>query len=184
MKKPITSSISGKTKAEILKYRARLLAEKKSTETTPSDFIKVVAFYLSGETYGIELEYIRMVTPIKEMIPIPGAPPFISGIINMRGEIISIVDVKKLFDLPAGKSSDQRHGIILSAMGMELGIEVDRILGVMPVAVQEIHPGLPTLSGIRGKYLKGVTGRGMVILDGEKILTDKSMIVSFEDETS
>jgi purine-binding chemotaxis protein CheW len=167
---------------EILKYRAELLAGRKAAEIDESAFIKVLAFGLAGEIYGIELQHIRIVFPIKELTFIPGVPDFISGIINMRGEIISIVDFKKLFDLPGAGQSVRRQVIILSSSDMELGIEADRVLGVMQVREDEIQPSLPTLTGIRAQYLKGVTVDGMVILDGEKILTDKSMIIHMEDE--
>jgi purine-binding chemotaxis protein CheW len=179
-----TNSISSTSanQHDILKARAELLAGKKAAVADESAFVKVVAFRLAGEIYGIELERIRIVFPVKEVTHIPGAPDFIAGIINMRGEIISIVDLKKLFDLPQTSHAAHRQVIILSSPGMELGIGADQVLGVMQVRENEIQQGLPTLSGIRAQYLKGVTGDGMVILDGEKILTDKNMMIHIEDE--
>jgi purine-binding chemotaxis protein CheW len=167
---------------DILKFRAGLLAERKAPEADASDFIKLVAFRLATEIYGIELHHIRIVYPIKELTPIPGVPDFISGIINMRGEIISIVDLKKLFDLPSKGAPSHQQVIILSSPEMELGIETDRVLGVMKIRKVDIQPTLPTLAGIRAQYLRGVTGDGMVILDGEKILSDKNMVIHLENE--
>jgi purine-binding chemotaxis protein CheW len=182
MKKEKTIPTYGLNQRDILKFRADLLAGKKTSPSDASDFIKVVAFRLAAETYGIELHHIRIVYPIKGLTRIPGVPDFISGIINMRGEIISIIDLKKLFDLPDSGQSSQHQVIILSSPVMELGVETDRVLGVMQVREEEIQPGLPTLTGIRAQYLKGVTGDGMVVLDGEKILTDKNMVIYLEDE--
>jgi purine-binding chemotaxis protein CheW len=167
---------------DILRFRAGVLAEKKVSGTDGSDFIKLLLFRLLTETYGIELRYIRIVYGIKELTRIPGVPDFISGIINMRGEIISIVDLKKLFELHGTESPAQRQAIILSSPEMELGIEADQVIGVKQVCEDEIQPTLPTLTGIRAQYLKGVTGDGTVILDGEKILTDKNMVIYLEDE--
>jgi purine-binding chemotaxis protein CheW len=174
--------IYGLNESEILKFRANLLSQKKTPETDASDVIKVVAFQLAGEIYGIELHHIRMVYPVKEQTFVPGLPNFISGIINMRGEIISIVVLKKLFDLPTAPTSAQRQVIILSSPEMELGVGTDQVLGVMQIRETEIQPTLLTLTGIRAQYLKGVTGDGMVVLDGEKILTDKNMVIHLEDE--
>jgi purine-binding chemotaxis protein CheW len=65
---------------------------------------------------------------------------------------------------------------------MELGIEADSVLGVMKLRKDEIQPSLPTLTGIRAQYLKGLACEGMVVLDGEKILTDQHMIIHLEEE--
>ncbi|MCU0598623.1 MAG: chemotaxis protein CheW [Desulfobacterales bacterium] len=181
MKKKSTSK-TGLLEREILQLRARLLADKKAPEADTSDHIKVVAFRLAAEIYGIELRHIRIVYPLKGLTQIPGIPRFISGIINMRGEIISVVDLKKLFDLHDTGPPPHRQVIILSSPEMELGIEADSVLGVMKLRKDEIQPTLPTLSGIRARYLKGVGFEGMVVLDGEKILTDQNMIIHLEEE--
>ena len=181
MKKKVNPVLkTGASERDILKFRAELLARKKASDADESNCIDVVAFRLADETYGIELHHIRIVYPIKELTYIPGIPDFISGIINMRGEIISIIDLKKLFDLPGTSSLHHRQVIILSSSEMELGIGTDRVIGVMRIRENEIQPTLPTLSGIRVQYLKGVTGDGMVVLDGEKLLTDKNMIIHLD----
>jgi purine-binding chemotaxis protein CheW len=182
MKKQITILKTGRDERDILKHRAALLAEKKITKADDPTFITVVAFQLAGELYGIEVRHIRMVYGVKDLTHIPGVPDFISGIINMRGEIISVVDLKKLLDLSIQKAFDQGQVIILNSFDMELGIGVDKVLGVMRIPENDIQPKLPTLTGIRALYLKGVARDGLVILDGEKILTDKHMIIHIESE--
>ena len=168
---PITNT------SDILKFRATQLARKKEPETHDSNLVQVLVFRLVHETYGIELEHIRAVYPLKEMTFIPGAPDFIPGIINVRGEIISIVDFKKIFDLPMGEPSRHIQVIILHSKEIEFGIQTDQVLGVKEIPESDIQPSLPTLTGIRLQYLKGVTGDGMVILDGKKILSDKTMLI-------
>lgn len=165
---------------DILKFRATQLAQEKSFTANGSNFISVVAFRLAHETYGIELAHIRFIHPLKELTFIPGAPDFILGIINIRGEIISIVDFKKIFDLPIGEPSRYIQVIILRSQEIEFGIRTDEVVGVREIRESDIQPSLPTLTGIRLQYLKGVTGDGMVILDGEKILSDKNMMIHKE----
>jgi purine-binding chemotaxis protein CheW len=177
MKKIKPIKITQPNTVNVLKFRANQLAQKKVSETHESNLIKVLAFRLVRETYGIELEYIRAVQPLKEMTFIPGAPDFILGIINVRGEIISIVDFKKIFDLPIGEPSRHIQVIILNSKEIEFGIQTDQVLGVKEIPESDIQPSLPTLTGIHLQYLKGVTGDGMVILDGKKILSDKTMLI-------
>ncbi len=101
-----------------------------------------------------------------------------SGLINVRGQILSIINIKKLFDLPEKGLTDLNKVIIVHANHMELGILADAILGVRSIAREELHPALPTLTGIREEYLKGITKDPLVVLDVEKILSDEKILVN------
>jgi len=135
---------------------------------------------LANERYAFELDHIRGVYPLNDITWIPGIPEFILGIINVRGEIISINDLKKFFDLPDQDQTSDNHVIILTSKHMEFGILADAIIGVTKIEEKRIQPSLPTLSGIRAQFLKGVTGDGIVILDALKILEDKKMNINIE----
>ena len=115
--------------------------------------------------------------PLKEFTPLPGTPPFVFGIINFRGQILSIIDLKKFFELPEKGLTDLNRVIILHSKEMEFGILADAILGLRAIPIKAMQPSLPTLTGIRTAYLKGVTEDRMVILDGAKVLSDKKLIV-------
>lgn len=160
--------------ADILKARARKLA----VEETPPDHLDrlaVVVFRLAQENYGIELRHISGVHPLKGLSYIPGTPDFVLGIINMRGEILSVVDLKKIFDLGDDESGNNRMVIILRAADMEFCLVADEIIGLRHIPPERITTSLPTLDGIRSEYLIGVSGDGMVILDGKKLLNAPEM---------
>lgn len=170
---------SPEEKQRILKERAELLArekEKKSTEKT----IEVVEFLLAKEHYAIESSFIREVYPLKDYTPLPGVPSFVLGLLNVRGRIISVVDIKKFFDMPAKGISDLNKVIIINDDQMEFGILADAIIGVRDIGVSELGSTLPTLTGIREEFLKGVTGDRMVVLDAARILADKNIVVHEE----
>jgi purine-binding chemotaxis protein CheW len=175
-------------KKRILKMRAKELAHEAEEKETAEKYIEVVEFLLSYEKYGIETSYVREIYPLKEFMPLPCTPPFVLGIINVRGQILSLIDIKKFFELPEKGLSDLNKVIILhsdgpvlsSAEGMEFGILSDVILGVRNILASELQPSLPTLTGIREEYLKGVTGEQVVILDAGKLLSDKKIIVHEE----
>lgn len=174
-------------KKKVLKARAELLA-KQPEDTTTGERLEVVEFMLAQERYGIESSYVREVYPLKEYTPLPCTPRFVLGLINVRGQIISVIDIKKFFDMPEKGFSDLNKVIILSSdkhshskvEGMEFGILADSILGVENIAVSGLQPSLPTLSGIREKFFRGIASERMVVLDAGKLLADKNITVHEE----
>lgn len=168
---------SPEEKAKVLKARARALAKEGVRVEEDESHLEVVEFMLAHERYALELTHIRDVYPLKDLTPLPGTPDFVLGIINVRGQIISIVDIKKFFDLPEKLLTNLNRVIILQSDEMEFGILADEILGTRSIPEGNIQTSLPTLTGIRAEYLKGVTGDRVVILDGEKILSDEKIVV-------
>ena len=172
-------------KRKIFKMRAKALAQETKEEETAEEYIEVVEFMLAYEKYGIDSSYVREIYPLKELTPVPCTPIFVLGIVNVRGEILSVIDIKKFFDLPEKGLGDLNKVIVLRsgspvpgrAEGLEFGILADVILGVRAVPLNEIQPSLPTLTGIREEYLKGITKDRAVILDAGKLLSDKAIIV-------
>jgi len=169
-------------KKKILKARTKALAQEPKGKEGTAEYIEVVEFLLAYERYGIESSYVREVYPLTELTPLPCTPPFVLGIINVRGQILSVIDIKKFFDLPEKGLTNLNKAIILHNDNMELGILADVILGVRSIPHDEIQPSLPTLTGIREEYLKGVTRWRVVILDAEKLLSDKKIVVHEEVE--
>lgn len=167
-------------KKRVLRMRAKALAQVPKREDEAGASIEVVEFLLAHERYGIESSYIREVYSLKEFTPVPCTPPFVLGLINVRGQIHSVIDIKKFFELPDKGISDLNKVIIVHGDHTEFGILADAVLGVQSIALGDLQPSLPTLTGIREEYLKGVTKDRMVILDAKKLLADKNIIVHEE----
>ncbi|MBF0495421.1 MAG: purine-binding chemotaxis protein CheW [Deltaproteobacteria bacterium] len=161
----------------ILKERARRLAQEITEPEKARDFLGVVGFYLAQERYAIELTYVAEVYPLKDLAPLPQTPPFVLGIFNARGRIISVLDIKKLIGLPDVGLTDLNRVIVLHCDDMEFGVLADSILGVKLIPVDTLQPLLPTLTGVKADYFRGVTGDRVVVLDGKKILTDPKIII-------
>lgn len=171
---------SSEKKAEILKNRAKVLAQKTGEHEEDEACLQVVEFLLAHEKYCIELLHIREVYPLKELTPLPCTPAYVTGIINFRGQILSIVDLKNFFNLPEQELTDHHQVIVLSSDEMEFGVLADEILGVRSLPLSEIQPTLSTLTGVGIEYLRGVTKSRTVVLDGGKILSDKNIVVHQE----
>ena len=163
---------------KILKVRAKIFSRELEAKGEKDEYVEVLEFLLAHEMYGVELKYVREVYPLKELTPIPAIPAFVLGIVNVRGEILSVIDIKKFFDLPEKGLTDLNKVIILHSADMEFGILADSIIGVRNILLSELKTSLPTLTGIREEYLKGVTKEREIILDGGKLLSDKSIIVN------
>ena len=163
-----------------LRARAEALARESDEGLHTRDSLEVVAFLLGQEKYGVQTRYVREVCPMNELTPLPGTPPFVLGIVNVRGQVLSVIDIGKLFDLPQRGVGDLDRVIVLQYGGMELGILGNSILGVEQVPADELQTTLPTLTGLRGEYLKGVARDRMAILDGTRLLADENIIVREE----
>lgn len=165
---------------QILKARAQALAREPESGEAAGESIEILEFRLTYENYAIESSFVREVYPLRDFTPVPGTPPFILGIVNVRGQILSVVDLKTFFELPAKGLSDLNKVIVVHDGDVEFGILADVVIDVRPLSVATIQPSLPTLTGIREEYLKGVTHDRLVVLDGAKLLSDRKMIVREE----
>jgi purine-binding chemotaxis protein CheW len=168
--------------SRILKERAKELSEVQQEADLSDDSLEIIEFVLAYEKYAIESSYIDEVYPMKEFTPLPGTPPFVLGIINLRGKILSVIDIRKFFDLPVKGLSNLNRVLVVKTPEMELGIISDFILGVRVISRKSINPALPTMTGIRARYLHGVTDEGLVLLDVIKICSDPEIIVHDETE--
>jgi purine-binding chemotaxis protein CheW len=107
----------------------------------------------------------------------------VHGIVNVRGRIVPVIDIKKFFDLPDKGLTDLHRIVLVRGGDLELGLLVDVIVGMRTVPVDGLQASLPTLTGIRADYLRGVTGDRLVVLDLYRILSDPKIVVDEEVET-
>lgn len=164
----------------ILRSRAKRLAREPEREGVAEEYIETVAFLLAHETYAIETPFIREVCPLTELTPLPCTPDYILGIINIRGHILTIMEMKKFFDLPEKGITDLNRIIVVEEEDMALGILADEIIGIRNVPEKGLSTPLPTMAGTHAGYVKGVAGDGIILLDMERILTDRQLIVHEE----
>lgn len=167
-------SPAGEEKRRILKARAVALAREQAP-AKQQEAVEVVTFLLADETYGIEARWVDEIFALRELTPLPWNPPFFAGLVNLRGKVLPVVDIKKLFDLPEKGLTDLNKVLVLHHGDLELGILADQVLELRSVPVRAIQASLPTLTGIRGEFLKGVTAERLILLDAEKILTDSRL---------
>lgn len=162
----------------ILQERAKKIAGRKTEMTTNKESLLVVEFLLIPEKYCIASSFITEVLPLKEITPIPGAPDFVVGVINARGKIISIVNLKVFFNLKETGITELNKIIVIKHNQMEFGIAADAITGTREIDVNSLSATPVTIQGIGAEYIKGITPDGLILLSGEHILTSKAITVN------
>ena len=167
---------------DILRARARALARTPERPPVAAAMLDLLEFRLAAEHYALETRYVREVCPFKDLTPLPCTPPFVLGLVNVRGRILPVLDLKKFFDLPEKGMTDLHCIILVRGGDLEFGLLADAIVGVRTIPVASLQASLPTLTGIRDDYLKGLTAERLVVLDLTRILTDPRIMVHEEVE--
>lgn len=162
----------------ILRDRARLLA--RAPEQVSDSLLEVLEFRLGAERYAVETPLVGEVYPLRDLTPLPCTPPFVRGIVNLRGHILPVLDLKRLFDLPEQELTDQHCIIVVRGGALEFGLLADVIVGVRSIPMESLQTSLPTLTGIRDEYLKGVTAERLLVLDLASIVADPKIVIHQE----
>lgn len=135
-----------------------------------------VNFLLGNEWYAVEISHVSHICRVFEITPLPCAPNHIAGIVNLRGNILSVTDLKKLFGLLPVALTKESRIVVLSVGGIETGIVVDKISNVIDVDLAKIDPPLETLEPEKAEFIIGECKLDSVffaILNAEKILALK-----------
>ena len=167
-------------KRAILKARALDLAQEPQSQEIAEDHLDVVAFYLADEMYGLALAHIKEVFTHIDLTSVPCTPDYVAGIINVRGQIFSVLDSKAFFNLSKQGQVESNTIIIIQSNQMEFGLLVDAIAWVQAVSKHSLQASLPTLTGLLADYVKGITNEHLILLDAAKILADERLIVREE----
>ncbi len=155
---------------------------------------QLVTFQLGEEFYGVDIMDVKEIVKVQSVRPIPNAPYYVEGIINLRSEIIPIINLHKRFHLKKVEIQqedgiDENEGgfIILDIEGNKIGIIIDRIARVVQVETSEIKPPPQMLTGIGTEYIHGVVRQNenyLIILDTRKMFNPKELqkIISSDEE--
>ncbi len=167
-------------KKTILKQRAKKLSISLEKEVVSGEQINVLEFLLSGEKYAIDSTFINEVISISELTPLPCTPDFIMGIINVRGKILSIIDIKKFFSLPNTDITNLNKVIIVNHNEIEVGILADEILGNSNIQLNKLQAKITTVTDLNKNFIIGVTKGKLIVLDIKELLSSKLIIVNEE----
>ncbi|MBN1954712.1 MAG: chemotaxis protein CheW [Anaerolineae bacterium] len=174
---PIQASrwFSAEEVAEILQERTANLAQV-AQEMEKEQIIHIVVLALGEENYAVEATYVRGIFALENLSPVPCTPDFVAGVVNLRGRIISVIDIQRFLGFQRTEIDDYSQVVVVSARGLEVGL-LARVREMIPLPASELRPVLPTATRIAAEYTRGITSRLIVLLDLENLLGDERLIV-------
>jgi purine-binding chemotaxis protein CheW len=152
-----------------------------------SETVDLLLFRLGGERYGLEVTGVREIYPLERLTPVPRTPPFVAGVFSARGRILSVIDLRAFFGLPAVGLSDQTKIMVVAPTdltselaALEVGLLADEVIDVMTLRQEDIEPPLTASGGNRADYIQGITADLLVVLNLKTLLNDQRLIVHEE----
>jgi len=142
-----------------------------------SDTVELATFYVGEALCGMDILKIQEINKLIEMTRVPQAPEYVLGILNLRGEIVTIVDLGKKLSLKSTEMSDKTRNIIVSSNGEHIGLMVEKISDVVQAEWEKVEAPPANIGGVQGKYFTGVfktEDRLIGILDVEKVLEEEN----------
>ena len=134
-----------------------------------------VTFFLDNEKYGIKVMQVQEVLRMTEIAPVPGAPDYVLGIINLRGNVVTVIDSRKRFGLPDKEPDDATRIVIIEAGDHVVGILVDSVAEVVDLRGSEIETAPNVGTDESSKYIQGVSSQRqelLILVDVDKLLSD------------
>ncbi len=134
---------------------------------------KIVYFELGGEGFGIDIKEIKEIINYQKVTYVPKLPVFIEGVVNLRGVVIPIIDLRKRFDLDAERSSERKI-IIVSVGGRIVGLVVSKVTSITTVSNSDLLASPKMVQGVEADYIEGAVETGedlILLLNLSKILT-------------
>ncbi len=143
-----------------------------------SEFCRWVTFRLADEVYGINVLQVQEVLRMTNVAPVPGAPHYVLGIINLRGNVVTVLDTRELFGLPATEVSEQTRIMIVECNKVTVGLLVDSVAEVVNIEASAIDAPPSVGKESNARYIQGVYSEGEDIL----ILVDLDRLLSAEEQ--
>lgn len=139
---------------------------------------KYLTFHIDKENYGIEIRHVIEIIVMQEITVVPDMPDFIIGVINLRGQVISVMDIRARFKMEAREYDDRTCIIVVKINDISIGLIVDTVNEVIDIPESQMDPPPKTHSGIGSSYIKGmgkVDNSVKILLDIEKILYEEEL---------
>ncbi|MEW6086979.1 MAG: chemotaxis protein CheW [bacterium] len=147
--------IQNKSKKEKWQEEMSSYEKSKKADSSEDNKIYVVVFFLEKEWYGIKIESVSEIIKLSKIFPIPQTLDYILGVMNLRGEILPVLDLRKLFSTLVSPFTSETRILIVEADDVRLGLLVDGVSEVIEVPMSKIDSPLSTLDRVKTEYIYG-----------------------------
>jgi purine-binding chemotaxis protein CheW len=139
-----------------------------------SETVQVVSFKLGPEEYGVDIAQVQEINRMVAVTNVPRAPVFMEGVINLRGQLIPIIDLRTRFGMPRAEHTKNTRIVVTEIGGKRVGMVVDSVSEVLRLPLDAIEPAPDMITGVDTEYIRGVgkiDDRLIILLDLAKIVT-------------
>ncbi len=147
-------------------------------EQTSNTEMQLVVFDLASEFYGVDIGDVREINRMQAITRVPGAPPFVEGVINLRGRVVPVVDLRKRLNLKVGEQTQESRIVVVDIGGRDVGVIVDAVSEVLRIPTTTIEPPSSMITNIESDYLRGIAkldAKLVILLDLNKVLSTIEM---------
>ena len=152
-------------------------------ETIQQDEQQLVVFDLASEAYGVDISAVREIIRLQEITQVPRTPEFVEGVINLRGKVIPVIDLRRRFGLSVGEENKDNRIVVVDIGGQDIGVIVDAVTEVLRISSELVEPPSSVITTSESEYLLGIAkldGRMIILLDLQEVLSEAEQ-VSLED---
>jgi purine-binding chemotaxis protein CheW len=152
---------------------------EKQLNNTDETLEQIITFNVGKEDYGVGIQIVKEVIRQREITRLPKAPAFVKGVINLRGDVIPVIDLREKFGLEEEEFTDKTRVIVVEVDRKSIGMIVDSVSHVVRLSRGQIEPPPPLVGGVSGEFIRGVGKLGerlIVLLNISRILTIEEKI--------
>jgi purine-binding chemotaxis protein CheW len=147
-------------------------------EQLSGEFVKVVSFHLGSEEYGVDIAQVQEIIRMVEITHVPRAPHFMEGVINLRGQLIPIIDLRTRFSMPRVDATKSTRIVVTEIGSKRVGIIVDSVSEVLNIPLEQVEDAPDMIAGVGTEYIQGVGKVGDRLI----ILLDLTMVISGDEK--
>jgi len=150
------------------------MAESIAKTSGSDELIQLVSFNIGEEEFGVDILKVQEINRMVEVTRVPNAPEYVDGVINLRGKVIPIIDLRRRFGMPRKEKDKNSRIIVVELTGKVLGFVVDAVSEVLRIPGSVTEPPPSIIAGIKAEYITAIgklENRLLILLDLERVLT-------------
>lgn len=151
---------------------------REQTQQLSGEVVQVVSFRLSGEEYGVDISQVQEIIRMVQITHVPRAPHFMEGVINLRGQLIPIIDLRTRFGMSRQEPTKSTRIVVTEIGNKRVGIVVDSVSEVLNIPIENVEDAPEMVAGVGTEYIQGVGKLGERLI----IMLDLSMVISTEEK--
>jgi purine-binding chemotaxis protein CheW len=154
------------------------MADAREQTQAPGEVVQIVSFHLGREEYGVDIAQVQEIIRLVDITHVPRAPRFIDGVINLRGQLIPIIDLRTRFDMPRVEPTKSTRIVVTEISDKRIGIVVDSVSEVVNIPIENVEQAPEIVAGVGTEYIRSVGKLG----DRLVIMLDLTMVVSAQEK--